>query len=187
DQLIGVLLQLLEARAAEVEFEIGLAHAAAAEGAYALHAGAEVGIFLKHAARVGHHLELSVIALREIGQPHVDIRGRDVPLTGLDVAGRVADRRHDIGHAAQFGDAALELAHQAVAFRQRIAAGGLDDDFELALVVGGNESFADRGKQRHDPEDREDAGGDHDPAVAQRPAQDPAVGYIDPGIEPAIL
>src|SRR5204863_7827330 len=104
-----------------------------------------------------------------------------------DVARGVADGGQNIGYAAELADALFELAHDAVALGERMASGRLHDHLELALIVVGNEIFPDGREERHDPENREDARGDHDPAVAQRPAQNPAVRAVDPRIEAAFL
>jgi hypothetical protein len=89
--LIGIALQGGQARPAQVKFEIGLADAAAGKRIDSLDAHPQVRVGFEEAARVGHHVELRVIALRQVDESHVDVADGHVALARLDVAGGVAD------------------------------------------------------------------------------------------------
>ncbi len=166
EDLVRVPLEPVDVGAEQVELDVREPLPLAGEHVDALHARANVGIIGEQPPRVGHDVELRERALLEIEHAHVDRADRHVALARAHSPLRVPDRGDEARHAAQPLHPPLDLREQRGALIERIAARRLDDDLELALIVGGEKVLADELEEKR--RRREDAERDenHDPAVA---------------------
>ena len=107
--LVGILLQLVQIGADEVQVDIDLPKPGRLKRSSFLNSDSQVDIIAHHLARIDHHVELRIISLGKIDQPAVNLGLGHVPLPFGDAARRVADDGEDVRDAAQLLEPLFDL------------------------------------------------------------------------------